>query len=49
MHVVGQNDPGIDTKGRLEARPADRLAQHYETEHGKVSENSDFDDLVVRI
>ena len=31
MHVVGQNDQGIDTKRRPEARPADRLAQRAST------------------
>jgi hypothetical protein len=36
MQVVRQNDPGIDTKGRPEARPADRLAQHIDTRHQPV-------------
>ena len=36
MHVVGQNDLGIDTKGRSEARLADRLAQHIDMRHQQI-------------
>jgi hypothetical protein len=36
MHVVRQSDPGSDPKGRPEARPPDRLAQHIDMRHQQV-------------
>jgi hypothetical protein len=36
MHVVSQNDPGSDPKGRPEACPADRLAQGVDTRHQQI-------------
>lgn len=35
-HVVGQNDPGIDPKGRPQARPADRLPQRLDMRHQQI-------------
>jgi hypothetical protein len=37
MHVVRQNNPGIDTKGRSDTRPADRFAPHIDMRHHQIS------------
>jgi hypothetical protein len=36
MHMIGEDNPGVDAEGRAGAHPANRVAQHVDLRHQQI-------------